>query len=93
MDSRQDSIWRRGPGFRLRPWDPIVLLLAICAAWFLRGIEGHPGLLVLFVVGHFFLFCNVIRLRRGLELLWAGCFALAVIVHGLRGDRVSCPSR
>lgn len=34
----------------------------------------NPGLLVLLVVGHFFLFCNVVRLRRAFELLWAGCF-------------------
>ena len=28
------------------------------------------------VVGHFFLFCNVVRLRRAYELLWAGALLL-----------------
>ena len=25
-------------------------------------------------LGHFFLFCNVFRVRRRFELIWAGCF-------------------
>jgi hypothetical protein len=31
-------------------------------------------------VGHFFLFCNVFRLRRSYELIWAGTFLANIIV-------------
>jgi hypothetical protein len=35
-----------------------------------------PVISLLFVIapGHFFLFCNVFRIRRGPELIWAGLF-------------------
>lgn len=32
------------------------------------------GLIIGFVVGHFFLFCNVFRVARPLELAWAALF-------------------
>jgi hypothetical protein len=32
--------------------------------------------LALYVVGHFFLFCNVFRVRRRPELVWAGIFII-----------------
>ena len=40
---------------------------------------------IAFVVGHFFLFCNVFRIRRAPELIWAGVFttlATATVVVG-----------
>jgi hypothetical protein len=62
------------PGFRLSGVDVGVLVLGgVLAGWawawdgFLAGVVG-------FVVLHFFLFCNVLRMRRGLELVWAGAF-------------------
>ncbi|CAK0748261.1 hypothetical protein CCP3SC1_1760005 [Gammaproteobacteria bacterium] len=32
------------------------------------------GLLIGLVLGHFFLFCNVFRVTRQTELIWAGAF-------------------
>lgn len=32
------------------------------------------GFVIAFVLGHFFLFCNVVRMARPLELAWAGVF-------------------
>jgi O-antigen ligase len=32
------------------------------------------GIAMGFVVAHFFLFCNVLRMSRALELMWAGLF-------------------
>jgi hypothetical protein len=67
-------------GLRFSRSDGLVLLIAgtvTLAAWNLRT---NPGALVLTVVGHFFLFCNVVRLRRAFELLWAGCYVVVTSV-------------
>jgi hypothetical protein len=63
------------PGFRFSLWDGVVLVLGALGAfncarvqfWWLTIIIG-------WVVGHFFLFCNVFRLSRGPELIWAAGF-------------------
>jgi hypothetical protein len=34
---------------------------------------------VAFVMGHFFLFCNVFRIRRKYELIWAVLFAVDML--------------
>ena len=34
------------------------------------------GFVLAFVLAHFFLFCNVIRMARPLELIWAGVFVV-----------------
>lgn len=34
------------------------------------------GFLPAFVLAHFFLFCNVVRMARPLELVWAGVFVV-----------------
>jgi hypothetical protein len=63
------------PGFRLSALDIGVLIIgAICSV--LVGSQVPVlGVAIAFVVGHFFLFCNVIRLARPLELAWAAFFA------------------
>jgi len=41
------------------------------------------GFIVAFVVSHFFLFCNVFRIARAPELIWAACFvALSLLTMG-----------
>ena len=64
------------PGVRLSLIDVAVLGLAAVAALVLAcrhfGISG----LILFVVGHFCLFCNIVRMSRPLELAWASVFLL-----------------
>lgn len=68
-------------GFRFFAWDAVALGLgAACAGW------GAPWLgtfawLPLVVLGHFFLFCNVFRVRRRDEMIWSACFL--VVFAGL----------
>ena len=62
------------PGFRLSLRDVIVILVGIAAAFYLFGIEPWWSFVVVFVVAHFFLFCNVVRMARPLELIWAATF-------------------
>jgi hypothetical protein len=51
----------------------------IVLAWFAREAFGPLLWIVPFAVGHFFLFCNMFRVRRSYELVWTGC-ALANVV-------------
>lgn len=65
-------------GFRFSAVDGVVLVLGALlgvAGW---HYLGQVGLLAPFVVGHFFLFCNVFRVRRKLELVWSALFLLNV---------------
>lgn len=67
---------KRTCGLRLSFTDVGVMLLATGA-----GVAGYRAtmgysLFVPFVVYHFFLFCNVFRIRRATELVWAGVFVV-----------------
>ena len=64
------------PGFRLSEMDVGYLMLGVCAAVLLARWDERLGLAVLFVLAHFFLFCNVLRMSRPLELIWAVLFVL-----------------
>jgi len=64
------------PGFRISVWDAVVLCGGALGAWWLYRIEWWIGVLLAWVVGHFFLFCNVFRISRGPELIWAAVFVL-----------------
>ena len=44
------------------------------------------GFTIAFVVGHFFLFCNVFRLSRGLEMIWAVAFIFVMLKFYLYSD-------
>ena len=62
------------PGFRLSVRDVVVIVLGVAAALYLSTMEFWWGFIVAFVVAHFFLFCNVVRMARPLELTWAAAF-------------------
>jgi hypothetical protein len=64
------------PGFRLSTVDIIVLLLGTIGSILLYGMEHPLGLAVFFTLAHFFLFCNVLRMCRRFELIWAALFLL-----------------
>lgn len=64
------------PGFQLSVLDVVVLILAVIGTYVLGRYSWWAGLIILFVVGHFFLFCNVFRIARKSELIWAGTFEL-----------------
>jgi len=62
------------PGFRIDAVDASVLAVAAIATLFAGRIEWWMGFAIAFATGHFFLFCNVFRVRRSLELAWALVF-------------------
>jgi hypothetical protein len=62
------------PGFRLSVGDGLVLAGGVVAAIVLSMFVWWQGFVVGFVVAHFFLFCNVVRMARPLEFLWSGVF-------------------
>jgi len=62
------------PGFRLSKIDLLVLLLGISVSAGLYSSIPLAAFIILFVIGHFFLFCNIIRMSRILELIWTASF-------------------
>jgi len=70
---------RRRYGFRLWVSDMVVILACFPATWLLWRWFDEQALMLPLVLGHFFLFCNVFRVRRRLELWWAA----ALVVNGL----------
>jgi hypothetical protein len=66
----------RAWGFRFFATDAIVLFAAAAGAVALWWMENPIWWVLAIVVGHFFLFCNVVRLRRNFELVWSVLFIL-----------------
>jgi len=62
------------PGFRISGTDSAVLATGIITSAFAAQTDGAMSLVVLFTVSHFFLFCNVFRIARLLEIAWAVLF-------------------
>lgn len=62
------------PGFRLSLFDVVVLLVGMIGAFILGAQVWWLGVVIGFVVGHFFLFCNVFRIARKPELIWVAVF-------------------
>jgi len=76
------------PGFRLSSLDLVVMLLGAVAAAGLLFVATWAAVVVAFVIGHFFLFCNVFRISRGLELAWGANFtglAAVTVLTGIPG--------
>ncbi|MES2571324.1 MAG: hypothetical protein V4710_14885 [Verrucomicrobiota bacterium] len=61
------------PGFRFSPSDAAVLAMGSALALFARK---EMAIISAMAVGHFFLFCNVFRIGRNSELIWAGIFII-----------------
>lgn len=62
------------PGFRLSVLDVFVLVFGATAAIVLSTSVWWWGFVTAFVLAHFFLFCNVVRMARPLEFVWASIF-------------------
>ena len=75
----------KAPGFRFSASDAVAIVLAIVAAVTLWGSLGAMSLLFPIVLGHFFLFCNVFRVRRSFEVAWALVFVVNVCAWWLAG--------
>ena len=74
------------PGFRLSSLDVFVLVGGTVGVTVLFTVMWWYSLVVGLVLAHFFLFCNVFRVSRPLELLWASVFVVlagATILWGL----------
>ena len=68
----------RKEGFRLSVVDVVFIAAAVAATVFLRERLGDSVWVIPFAVGHFFLFCNVFRVRRKYELIWVALFFVNV---------------
>lgn len=64
------------PGFRISTLDILVLVIGIGSAVAVWQAIWWVGFVILFVLAHFFLFCNVFRVSRVPELVWACLFVL-----------------
>ena len=62
------------PGFRLSELDVGFMLAVFVLSPLLGRFIEQLGIAALFAVFHFFLFCNVLRAGRLLELLWSAAF-------------------
>jgi hypothetical protein len=62
------------PGFRIDVIDSVVLVAGVIGAVAAAQVEWWMGLVIAYTVGHFFLFCNVFRMARPLELAWTALF-------------------
>lgn len=71
------------PGFRLSLFDVLILVVGLIGAVVLGLQIWWAGMIVGFVVLHFFLFCNVFRISRPPELIWAMAFV------GLAGSTIA----
>ena len=71
------------PGFRLSMFDLAILAAGVCATIAISRFDVWLGIAVAFVVAHFFLFCNLLRLSRTPELIWAGIFAALAIAASI----------
>jgi hypothetical protein len=63
-------------GFRFSLVDGAAITVCVAAALGLWSTIGDWALAFPVVLGHFFLFCNVFRVRRSYELAWSGLFLL-----------------
>jgi len=62
------------PGFRISKIDLLVLVLGALLAGYCYPYSKIVSLIIFFVIGHFFIFCNVTRMSRVPELIWSGIF-------------------
>lgn len=61
-------------GFRFSLVDACAIVLGALGAWALRDASPDLAWGIAFALGHFFLFCNVFRVRRRYELAWTAFF-------------------
>lgn len=68
--------WKHHPthGFRFSATDALAIIVCAAVTIWLLPVLGSIAWLFPFVLGHFFLFCNIFRVPRKPELLWASFF-------------------
>jgi hypothetical protein len=78
----------RGSGFRCSKTDLLVLAATAAASVWFVSVDRSLGWLPLVALAHFFLFCNVFRVRRSYELVWAAAFVVNVACWSWTGPRI-----
>lgn len=82
-DHRQANLYCGRPrtyGLRFSLADGFVLLGAAAIMFATWHVTDGLSMLIMFVVLHFFLFCNIFRIRRLPELIWGAMFVLNCIL-------------
>ena len=73
------------PGFRLSIFDILILTIGSLIALYFGWAHWVAGVIIAFVVIHFFFFCNVFRISRTPELIWAVFFTSLAVSSILQG--------
>ena len=76
----------RAAGFRFSLVDAVVIAACSVLTWLAWKPLGSPALGFPVTLGHFFLFCNVFRIRRSYELLWTAVFVANLAYWALLRD-------
>jgi hypothetical protein len=76
MVRSNDNSAERTIGVRVSVTDFAVLVVVAVLTWWLHTCHVPGFWLSAVVVAHFFFFCNVFRVARPLELVWAGIFVV-----------------
>lgn len=71
---------QRTAGMRFSFTDGVAIATCVIATIALWATLNEFALLLPYVLGHFFLFCNVFRIRRKPELIWACTFVLNMTI-------------
>ena len=61
--------------------DVVAIIVCAIATWLAWAWVGPLALIAPLALGHFFLFCNVFRIRRSYELIWAASLILNFLVQ------------
>ncbi|WP_254510360.1 hypothetical protein [Anatilimnocola floriformis] len=73
------------PGFRISAFDGGVLMAGAVASAMIWSYSPLLAFLIAYVIGHFFLFCNVLRVSRANELKWSALLLLSGCCSALFG--------
>ncbi len=74
---------RKRRGFRFSEIDLMAIVICGVLTWVSLPFLDQFALIFPITLGHFFLFCNVFRIHRKLELIWAGAFVINVASNSL----------
>ena len=67
---------QRTYGMRFSLPDGIVITITLLITWYFWENWNTLALMLPVVLGHFFLFCNIFRIHRKYELIWASSFVI-----------------
>ena len=81
--TKESLVRKRTYGFRFSLRDGIAIIIITAMTIGLWNLTQGFSAICALALGHFFLFCNIFRVRRSLELIWAGIFVLNVFAWAL----------